>query len=248
MTEGLCRLCGDYKELSFEHIPPKKAFNNKGQLLTTIEILDKKWSPSKPQKGLGKNSLCENCNKLTGSWYGNEFVDWTKQGMEWLDKLQNKESIDLQLPFYICPLNVLKQIMVMALAMSAEASLDYHSDLRTFVLSKQQRLFPKKYRVHVYFQKDGQPRFESGIGIMKIDSGHSNYVEAEVALPPFGYCVSKNIERSKSLVDYKGLYDITWFSEYRYDEWSSVYLKLPKLETHGPVPLDYRSKSEFEAE
>jgi hypothetical protein len=244
MNEGLCRLCGEYKKLSFEHIPPKRAFNNKSLLLTTIEHLDKQWSPSQPRQGLGKHTLCESCNKKTGSWYGNEFVKWTKQGMEWFDHLRAKESIYLQLPFYICPLNVLKQIMVMALAMSSAAALNYHYDLRKFVLSKEQRYFPKKYAVHVYFQKGGKPRFESDIGIMKIDGGYSSYVEAEVALPPFGYCVSTNVGQSKSLADYQGLYDITWFSEYRYDEWSPVYLKLPKLETHGPVPLDYRTKAE----
>ena len=33
---GFCRLCGNYGKLTFEHIPPKAAFNNHQQLLTTM--------------------------------------------------------------------------------------------------------------------------------------------------------------------------------------------------------------------
>ena len=27
MKKGICCICGEYKELTFEHIPPNKAFN-----------------------------------------------------------------------------------------------------------------------------------------------------------------------------------------------------------------------------
>ena len=83
--------------------------------------------------------------------------------------------------------------------------------------------------------------------IIKTDSGHGSFVEAEVALPPFGYCITTNLRRTKPLPDYHQLYDISWFARYDYDEWSPIYLQLPVRETHEPLPLDYRSKAEIEA-
>jgi hypothetical protein len=82
---------------------------------------------------------------------------------------------------------------------------------------------------------------------MRADTGSGSYVEAEVALPPFGYCVSTPIRNTKSLADNQGLYEITWFSRYDYNDWIPVHLRLPIKETHEPLPLDYRSEEEVAA-
>jgi len=49
------------------------------------------------------------------------------------------------------------------------------------------------------------------------DDGGSNYVEAEIALPPFGYCVTTPGGNYRSLADSTGLYEMTWFSNYSYN-------------------------------
>lgn len=243
--EGFCRLCGEYKKLSFEHVPPQSAFNNHQRLLQTMQDMLESRPYSRFRKGLGKYTLCESCNNLTGSWYGEAFAEWTKQGFEWFDKVKGERV--LSLPYYIKPLNVLKQSLVMALAMSAEGSQKFHSDLRRFVLNPRQRDFPPGYRVHVYFTMDGQPRFASGMAIMKVgEGGGANYIEAEVSLPPFGYTITTSVGDYRSLADATGLYEITWFSKYAYDEWTVVHLRIPARETHEPFPLDYRSKVEVE--
>jgi len=43
----------------------------------------------------------------------------------------------------------------MMLAMSLEATLNYHRELRRFVLNKEQKYLPPKYRVYAYFNVDG---------------------------------------------------------------------------------------------
>ncbi len=52
---GICRLCGNFDKLIFEHIPPKKAFNNKQILLRTFEkLIAEKSNYREPfNKGLG---------------------------------------------------------------------------------------------------------------------------------------------------------------------------------------------------
>lgn len=243
MTEGICRICGYYKKLSYEHIPPKSAFNDQQRVFETMQNLLEGHSHTKFRQGIGKQSLCVSCNSNTGGWYGGSFVDWSRQGLEWLDKLGDKSLFSL--PYYIKPLNVIKQIVIMALAMSSERTLAYHRELRRFVLNKYQRYLPPKYRIYTYFNVNGQPRFAAEMAIMRSDTNSGDYVEAEISLPPFGYCVSTPIKGSKSLAETQGLYEITWFSDFAYDEWVPVHLRLPSKETHEPLPLDYRSESEI---
>lgn len=243
--EGFCRLCGVYKKLSFEHVPPQSAFNDQQRLLKTMQDALQERPYSRFRRGLGKNTLCERCNNLTGGWYGEAFVSWTKQGFDWFDRVKGERMISL--PYYIKPLNVLKQCLVMALAMSSEGSLSYHRDLRRFVLNPRQRDLPPDYRIHVYFTMDGQPRFASGMAITKVgEGGGASYIEAEVSLPPFGYAITSSVGNYKSLADATGLYEITWFSRYEYNEWTTVHLRIPARETHEPFPLDYRNKTEVE--
>ncbi len=243
--EGICRLCGDYKKLSFEHIPPKSAFNDQQIVFKTMQDLLRGRSHSKFRKGIGNYSLCQSCNNLTGSWYGEAFVDWTRQGLVWFDKLGDKSL--LSLPYYIKPLQVIKQTLVMALAMTSARTLNYHQDLRHFVMNKKQQYLPPKYQVYTYFNVDGSPRFVSDIAVIKLDSGSANYVEAEISLPPFGYCISKTVKNLKSLAKHQGLYEISWFSKYRYNDWSPVHLRIPAQETYEPLPLDYRTKEEIQS-
>src|SRR5215207_9090223 len=69
-------------------------------------------------------SICERCKTLTGAWYGQAFVTWTRQGFDWLDKVEGEKA--LVLPYYIRPLNALKQVLVIAVAMAGERSLKAH--------------------------------------------------------------------------------------------------------------------------
>ena len=39
---GVCRLCGEYTKLSFEHVPPKAAFNDRPVVNANIKMLIKK--------------------------------------------------------------------------------------------------------------------------------------------------------------------------------------------------------------
>ncbi len=237
--EGFCRLCGAFGKLTFEHMPPKAAFNNHQQLLKTMEDHLSKRSHSRFRKGLGTYSICERCNTLTGAWYGQAFVTWTRQGFEWLDKVEGEKA--LVLPYYIRPLNVLKQVLVMAVAMAGERSLKAHRELRRFLLNPRLRYLPADYRTYVYFGMKGQLRFTGGMAILDTTGQGSDYIMAEIALPPFGYCVTRPVGNRPSLAASKGLYDISWFSNYGFNEWTQIHLRIPTRETHFPSPLDYRN-------
>ena len=110
--KGLCRICGYYKDLSFEHVPPRRAFNNQPRVFQTMQYFLQGHSHRKFPKGIGEHSLCGKCNTDTADWYGEAFADWTRQGLEQFSKFGDNGLFSL--PYHVKPLNVVKQIMVMA--------------------------------------------------------------------------------------------------------------------------------------
>lgn len=86
---GTCRICGTEDELSFEHVPPRAAFNNHRIFEADIDALRTgKWSPGEriedgkyKQRGAGAHTLCGRCNSITGHWYGGACVEVAKQAM-----------------------------------------------------------------------------------------------------------------------------------------------------------------------
>lgn len=78
---GLCRICGATATLTFEHIPPASAGNDRRArsspslaLLTSdrpLHFPDSGWTPS--QRGVGGYVLCKPCNDFVGRHYIPEY-------------------------------------------------------------------------------------------------------------------------------------------------------------------------------
>lgn len=113
IIEGNCALCGEFKKLSFEHVPPAAAFNNLPIFIQGHEHLADENSylygkKMKSNKGFGGYTLCEVCNNNTGSWYARDFVEFALQGMEIIKNTESQYKI--KGTYTIKPLNVIKQI------------------------------------------------------------------------------------------------------------------------------------------
>ena len=122
MKKGKCHICGNIGDLSFEHIPPKKAFNNKPVIVTKgiegiVRCPNDPIKGSVKQRGMGSYTLCEHCNNYTGSWYGSRFVDWCYQGMDILMRSDGSPSLIYLYRMYL--LAILKQIVVMFLSVNS---------------------------------------------------------------------------------------------------------------------------------
>ena len=87
-NEGICKLCGKKRKLTFEHVPPNKAFNSEtvvnyflkdindtAPMIDESEISEKNIYGKDNQRGGGGYYLCGDCNNNTGSWYMDEYVD-----------------------------------------------------------------------------------------------------------------------------------------------------------------------------
>ncbi len=82
---GICHICRSDGPLSFEHVPPKSAFNDKPIVWRVgRDALDNLPSARGQikQKGAGAYTLCPTCNNKTGGWYGSAYAKWAYQGMD----------------------------------------------------------------------------------------------------------------------------------------------------------------------
>ena len=157
IIEGNCALCSEFKKLSFEHVPPQSAFNDKLIFVQTHEHLIPQNSflygkKKRSNKGFGGYTLCEACNNNTGEWYARDFAEFAHQGMGIINSL-DKPKYTIQGIYNIKPLNVIKQIMVMFMSADKSGHLKSQKDLVDFLLNKEVVGLPERYGVYLYSLK-----------------------------------------------------------------------------------------------
>ncbi len=240
--DGVCHVCGTATALTFEHVPPRSAFNDKPVLYREIEgLLNGSERSSRKgfvvQKGMGAYTLCSECNNRTGAWYGRSFVEWAYQGMCYLQSGAGNRKLCLL--FHIYPLRVLKQIVCMFCTCNGATWAT--DEMRAFVLQKEKRYIPDGWRVHVYYSPSRQLR-NTGI-IARINTNNSKIdCFSEITFPPFGYVMTRDPDQPPD----DRLVDITFFSEYSYRDWRTVSLNLLSLPVHSSFPGDYRTRTQVQ--
>ena len=242
--EGVCHLCGEHCVLSFEHVPPEKAFNDKPAFLIPFEEAihlgpddEPQSRPKKQQRGMGGFTLCESCNNNTGSWYGGHFVQWSYDAAMLLERSDGKPT--LHYPYYIYPLPILKQIISLFLSVNSPRMQRKHSELAHFVLNKEVKYLNPRYRFFAYYTTEGRPRQLPFGRMYDIFTDTDPYL-SEITTFPFGYVMTIDSKTPDSR-----LFDISHFSRYEYDEFVVLSLRFAVLPTHVTVPGDYRTKEEI---
>ena len=253
-----CHICRKHTKLSFEHVPPRSAFNDCPAVYKEVfELINK--DPSRyfeqkgdiSQRGVGAYTLCEKCNNDTGSWYGDAFADWAHQGMEILTYTQGSPS--LYYTFRIYPLQVIKQIVCMFFSINDIRFAYNHPGLVKFVLNKHERCLNPDFRIYAFFNSSEHSRYAGNVGRLKMnpDEMNPNTFEdmtrfantalaksrllSEIACRPLGYVMCFDPAPPDAR-----LVDISFFARYSYSELRPLPLKLPALPTETYFPADYR--------
>ncbi len=251
---GKCRICGKDGKLSYEHVPPEKAFNNnryfyeysmdkliKNEQLFFEESLNSeklKGLARKKQGGIGFNTLCVKCNNHTGSWYGSDFVSWTHQSMSIILKANGKPSLNYPTFFY--PLRIIKQIITMFFSVNPEGFNELEPELAQFILNKEKRFLNPKYKLYCYYNLIGERRY-IGNSIVGEIGNTSIWNISEISFPPFGFVMIIDSEKPD-----ERLTDISHFTKLPYSKWIEFYQKYNVLPTHlSYSPADYRSYEEI---
>jgi hypothetical protein len=241
MQKGVCRLCKKTTDLSFEHIPPKVAFNKytKYQSIPFIEYIQNSHNPDyKPsgklmQGGLGDYCLCIRCNSFLGLHYVPSYYRIALVSKNILLKY-NADGIHFTV-IELSPLKLLKQIIAMFVCINKAEFTDSNSKLLEFIKNPSENLLPEKYKVYMYLNRRGRTR-----SIPLMYSNHNGFL-SEITFPPLGFVLS--IDNSNSI---PYLTEITSFKDVKLDYNDEVHFKLNVLPTYSPYPEDYRSEEEIE--
>jgi hypothetical protein len=251
---GKCALCGKEMELTFEHIPPRCALNYlpskpiTGKEAFSFLINSKNGAKGlqyeNQQSGMGAYTLCANCNSKTGSWYGDEYIEFAN-GIHFV-MMQEKPTPNTVLEIGTPELHLLrffKQVISMFCSVNSGMNIQ---DLRDFVLDRERNSFNKnKYQLFMYLLCDGI-RKSSRIAIKGISNPNTHHFEyvtlSEIATYPLGFILYIDMP-----VGYKAKsVNITDLCDIPYNEKCKCHMTIPVYECHTLFPEDFRSKQDIE--
>lgn len=244
--KGICKLCLNEKELTYEHFPPRSAFN-KNTRFYRINSSDyyenfQKYNKSRKikakinQGGLGDYCLCEECNNYLGFSYVNDYVNFAKICSSIIKQSDEFKSISFKFKKEEVNLKYfLKQVISIFICNNEAWFTQSYPELLKFVKDKDSSFLPEKYRFYLYLNEEG--RFKNGNWSMTNIHGEV----CEFTFPPFGIILS--INNSEKIYEAS---EITAFKNYDDILLDEFNITLNKYPTYSPFPLDFRSKEDFE--
>lgn len=248
---GTCAVCGRDGPLSFEHVPPRKAFNerrvfqaNARWMLEQARTIEEFRNPpgSYAQKGAGGHTLCQRCNNDTGSWYAAAYVDWATQAAERFTAREDAGELNVSLE--VSPLRVLKQVVCMFASACGPTLFAEHTQLRKFVLDRYEQALPPDISVFAFaISTASTSTRQSGVSAVLDASlgGAETQCFSEIAFPPFGYLLMLGTAPAD-----RALLDITPFSAFQYGETGkALHLTLPVRHVSSPFPADFRARDQI---
>jgi hypothetical protein len=224
---GICHLCGEFKELTFEHIPPKAAFNDKPIFIQKHEhLFDQKsyvyGKSIRSNNGAGSHCFCASCNNKTGTWYARDFSNFVIQARDHFAKMDSISRLNL-IEFDFNPLNVLKQILTMFIGIDHSKLLMNDQSLTSFILEKENKDLPEKYQIYIYNTISDKKRM---YGIQWNNRNGRMNTHSEITFSPFGYFLA--IDSSPPI---SNMTNITNFKKYNFNESKGFIIPLIFLKT-----------------
>lgn len=252
-----CRICRSLPADSFEHVPPRKAFND--EPLRVHGIMD--WLARKDggltggtveQRGAGAPTLCRRCNNNTGSWYGRELIVAASAGARLLRDMPLNEFDRSLEPTYAHvtfrrqpgigphPLRFIKQVVSMLLAVSPVEFSIANPALGDFVLGRERIGLPERYQFYLTLFAGPNARSIGGASRLDLTRQRTDLI-VEVAYPPFAYVLT--VDGLSEAIDTA---NITPFVDVGYRQMADIELDMLVGFGHTPLPADYRTTAMIE--
>jgi hypothetical protein len=256
-----CRLCGTLDDLSFEHVPPKSAFNrDRAEMLGLDAWLEREKSTGRPgrrgtisQRGSGVRTLCRTCNSRAGRLYVPEMARWMRVGRYALR--DNREAVDdadatvstlgigLKIK-EVRPGRFVKQMVTMLLAIAPIGISDGYPSLAAYARDPDVTAFPDGMSLYLNFYLGPISRFIGSAAVVR-ESDRATYAVTELAYPPFAYALVMGEPIDAPALPYC---DITSFAAAPIDRLANVEMFMQCGFGHTPFPLDYRSPASLAAD
>lgn len=254
MTD-LCRICRRTEaKLSYEHVPPRSAFNDAPIIVYGIDDWLSRDADGMlaggriEQRGAGGHTLCPRCNNNTGSWYGTELKRAANTGagllmdapLKEFDRLLDHRWAQVRLkqsdagPY---PLRFIKQIIAMLLATSPSELTLNHPELGDFVLDRTRTGLSDRYRFYLALYAGPYARTTGIVPAFDIERNRRDTF-VEVAWPPYAYVMT--IDSEPDAVE---TVDITSMVDVGYNQRADIELDLLIGFGRTAVPVDYRTSA-----
>ena len=251
---GKCRLCGKECVLTYEHVPPRNAFNSHTVIEYSFEDTIKTltdndrmpWDHSglkgkQNQKGSGGYYLCRECNNNTGSWYMEEYVLFAKTlaSMIYTEEFKEREIYDFTL-FDLSPLKLYKAVITLMCDTNHDGLGD--EQIKAFIMNKESNDFDmEKYQIYAYLVAPGSMRV-TGKAAEIITTVPHPIIFSEVSHYPVGFTMY--IDKPMGFEPF-GV-NINSFVKCSYNEKCNIsFHGMPYVSLNTHIPIDFRSKDEI---
>jgi hypothetical protein len=256
-----CRLCGTLEDLSFEHVPPKSAFNrDRAEMLGLDAWLEREKSTGRPgrrgnisQRGSDVRTLFRTCNSRAGRLYVPEMARWVRIGRNAL--CDNREAVDhadttvstLGMGLKINevrPGRFVKPMVTMLLAIAPIGIPAGYPGLAAYARDPGVTALPDGMSLYLNFYLGPISRFVGSAAVVR-ESGKATYAVTELAYPPFADALVMGEPADAPALP---CCDITSFAAAPIDRLASVEMFMQCGFGHTPLPLDYRSAASVAAD
>jgi len=236
---GICRLCASYGLLSFEHVPPRAAYNAYPRFYPdTREFINQRVAGGPAPtivhepRGAGAHTLCGDCNNRC-SRYARHFIEWAVAWQEALDSNAAAESVGTT---QRCRRSrIMKQIVAMFLSANPPEMGRIHHDLRRFVWNAEHRGLPAGIHVYAALTRDPDARQAGVTGKMDMSGKGASSIFSEIAFAPLILVMTFNDAEPPD----PRLLDITFFASAGYKEQPATELRLAVLRLRDIYPGAY---------
>lgn len=253
---GTCRICRESTaELTFEHVPPRAAFNNEETRVYGLDDWLRRSEDSEmtggrlERRGAGGYTLCADCNNKTGSWYGTELRRAAKSAVRILRQMPLDE-LDAKLePTWASvafrqgatrphPLRLIKQILAMLLVTSPPELSTTHPELAAFVLDREATGLPGRFQFYLALYAGPLARSTGVAHRLDIANGRTDTL-VEVAFPPYAYVMTIDSVDQEAIETA----NITSAVDVGYHQTADLEMDMLVGFGHTPYPADYRTKA-----
>jgi len=241
---GVCHLCGETKVLSFEHVPPRRAYNNFPRFrFVTREFIANKYQGGPPPtiiqdpRGAGAYTLCEGCNQRC-SRYAQHFIEWAVSWQTALDS-GSETTREITTSQITRRSRVMKQIVSMALSASPPKTGERIPGLRRFAWNTETKGLPDGVRMYAALTRDKDARQAGGAGKLNMLDPTATSVFSEISFAPLILVMTLG---STPPPDTR-LIDVTYFAVAGYYDRDITRLTFPVLALRGFYPGSYGSYS-----
>lgn len=252
---GRCRICGEQRQLTREHIPPRSAYNlERGRVHSIVEWFRRSAEGAMPggiprQGGNWGYTLCKRCNELTGQRYADEYreVAMTAVRMFAGSNVRELEAMTEQ-PIARFGMHgdaehagprpgaFVREILALMCSISADFDLaGRYPAIRRLILDESSEALPEGMSLGMTVYLGGHPRYAGPTLVVEPPAGVWRFV-MEVAHPPLATLLVLATNGSPPHVC-----DLSAFTQIAPEVRAPIEGRVAIGFGHTPMPGDYRT-------